>query len=399
MIRYKKKIFDILQIGQNHTKLDKFVDVFLAATIFVNLFVTLFSTFEEAKPYKTPLYVVEFITIMIFAVEYLLRVWTAEYLYPKMTPTQAKLKFMQSFFGIIDLLTIVIFFLPMFFSAGTAAFRMLRVVRLFHLFKANQYYDSFSVITEVLREKRDQIISSVFLILVMMTASSLTMYSLEHEAQPEVFQNAFSGIWWSVSTLLTVGYGDIYPVTTLGKVMAIIISFLGVGMVAIPTGIISAGFVEHYTRMKNAANYMDEKSVRFVAIQVTEKHPFKDMLVRDIRLPMGLIMTVILRNDEALLPKGDVHVMEGDKVVIAAEAYKEDAEIELKEIEIKKNHPWVGQRIRSLNISRQTLIVYIKRRNKVIIPNGDTIIRANDIMVVYTKHDLEELMSDFQMEL
>ena len=399
MNQHKKQVFDVLQVGHNHTKLDKFVDVFLAATIFVNLFVTLFSTFEEAKPYKTALYVVEFITIIIFAAEYLLRIWTAEYLYPKMTPTQAKLKFMKSFFGVIDLLTIVIFFLPMFFSAGTAAFRMLRVVRLFHLFKANQYYDSFSVITEVLREKRDQIISSVFLILVMMIASSLTMYSLEHEAQPEVFQNAFSGIWWSVSTLLTVGYGDIYPVTTLGKLMAIVISFLGVGMVAIPTGIISAGFVEHYTRMKTAANYMDEKNVRFVVIHVTEKHPFKDLPIRDIRLPMGLIMTVILRDDEALLPKGDVHILEGDKIVIAAEAYKEDAEIELKEIEIKKEHHWVGQKIRTLNISRQTLIVYLKRRNKVIIPNGDTVIHAHDIMVVYTKHDLEELMSDFQMEL
>lgn len=399
MRQYKKRIFDILQIGHNHSRVDRFFDIFIAGTIFVNLFVTLFSTFEEAKPYKEGLYAVEFITILIFAAEYVLRIWTAEYLYPKKTVAQARVTFMLSFFGIIDLLTIVIFFLPMFFSAGTAAFRMLRVVRIFHLFKANQYYDSFSVITDVLREKRDQIISSVFLILVMMIASSLTMYSLEHEAQPEVFQNAFSGIWWAVSTLLTVGYGDIYPITTLGKLMAIVISFLGVGLVAIPTGIISAGFVEHYTRMKTAATIMDEKSVRFVVIHVTEKHPFLNRTVRELQLPMGLIMTVILRDEEALLPKGDVVIHYGDKIVIAAEAYKEDAEIELKEIDVKSQHPWVGQRIRTLNISRQTLIVYIKRRNKVIIPNGDTVIHARDVLVVYTKHDLEELLSDFQMEI
>jgi voltage-gated potassium channel Kch len=78
------------------------------------------------------------------------------------------------------------------------------------------------------------------------------MYSVENEAQPDVFRNVFSGLWWSVSTILTVGYGDIYPVTLLGKCMAIVISILGVGCVAIPTGIISAGFVEQHTKLETA---------------------------------------------------------------------------------------------------------------------------------------------------
>ena len=106
----------------------------------------------------------------------------------------------------------------------------------------------------VLYEKRNQIISSVFIMLVLMLASSLCMYSVEHDAQPEVIQNAFSGIWWSMSTLLTVGYGDIYPVTTIGRVMAICIAFLGVGAVAIPTGIIGAGFVEQYQKKSGFLN-------------------------------------------------------------------------------------------------------------------------------------------------
>lgn len=98
-----------------------------------------------------------------------------------------------------------------------AAFRMFRVMRFFRLFRINAYYDSFSVIAEVIDNKRQQLLSSVFIILVLMVASSLCTYSLEHEAQPDVFVNAFSGIWWSVSTLLTIGYGDIYPVTEVGK--------------------------------------------------------------------------------------------------------------------------------------------------------------------------------------
>ena len=80
------------------------------------------------------------------------------------------------------------------------------------------------------------------------------MYGIEHEAQPDVFKNAFSGFWWATSTLLTVGYGDIYPITTLGKVIGIILTFLGVGMVAVPTGILSAGFIEHLSEIEEPEN-------------------------------------------------------------------------------------------------------------------------------------------------
>ena len=154
------------------------------------------------------------------------------------------------FDGVVDILTIV----PVFFLSGFVIFRMLRVARIFHLFRLNARYDSFNVITTVLYEKRNQIISSVFIVVILMLASSLCMYSVEHDAQP-VFRNAFSGVWWSMSTLLTVGYGDIYPITTLGRLMAICIAYLGVGVVAIPTGIISAGFVEQYQRKEQHLKY------------------------------------------------------------------------------------------------------------------------------------------------
>ena len=193
-------------------------------------------TFEQLAPLSGVFSVIETITVLIFCIEYVLRIWTAEFLYPGMRKSRARLKFLISFDGIVDLLTII----PAFFLSGFVIFRMLRVARIFHLFRLNAKYDSFNVITTVLYEKRNQIISSVFIVLILMLASSLCMYSVEHDAQPAVFRNAFSGIWWSMSTLLTVGYGDIYPITTLGRIMAICIAYLGVGAVAIPTGIISA---------------------------------------------------------------------------------------------------------------------------------------------------------------
>ena len=166
--------------------------------ICANILVTFLQTFDELTFLFPAFHVIEVITILIFCVEYILRIWTADYLYPDKSEFRSRLRFLISFDGIIDLLTI----LPFFFLSGMVIFRMLRVARIFHLFRLNARYDSFNVITTVLYEKRNQIISSVFIVLILMLASSLCMYSVEHDSQPEVFRNAFSGIWWSMSTLL-----------------------------------------------------------------------------------------------------------------------------------------------------------------------------------------------------
>lgn len=395
----KQKIFDILQIGHSTDKKGRIFDVLITFTILLNLFVTIFGTFNEALPHKELLYNIEFITVIIFIIEYILRIWTAEYLFPTKTKFNAKIKYIFSFLGIVDFLTIFIFFIPSFFSAGMAALKMLRIMKLFHLFKTNKYNDSLNIIVEVLRDKKEQILTSVFLIGIMMITSSMIMYSIENPVQPDKFENAFSGIWWSVSTLLTVGYGDIYPITTIGKAMAIVISFLGVGLVAIPTGIISAGFVEHYEKMKLKEEYMDEQTIRFVVLNITEKHPFKDNLIKELNLPMGLIIAVVIRDDEALLPKGDLKIEVGDKIILGAEAFKEDLGIALKEIIIKAEHPWVNKKIKNIDISRQTLIIYIKRKNKVVIPNGDTVIHKNDTLVVYTKENISDLINSIEINL
>lgn len=253
-MKLKEKIFNIIQIGDKSNRISRMFDIFITVTIVANILVTFLQTFDELAFLTTVFKGVEYVTIFIFCVEYILRIWTAEYLYPDKSRGRSRLRFLVSFDGIVDLLTIV----PVFFLSGFVIFRMLRVARIFHLFRLNAKYDSFNVITTVLYEKRNQIISSVFIVLILMLASSLCMYSVEHDAQPTVFCNAFSGIWWSMSTLLTVGYGDIYPITPLGRVMAICIAYLGVGVVAIPTGIISAGFVEQYQRKSNISGLKNE---------------------------------------------------------------------------------------------------------------------------------------------
>ena len=310
----KRRIFDIIQIGNKDDMISRSFDWFIVIVIVLNILSVFLMTFDELARFSALFNVIETVTVLIFCVEYALRIWTADMLYLKKSRLAARLKFMRSFDGIIDLLTI----LPFFYLSGFIVFRMLRVVRIFHLFRVNAHYDSFHIITSVLTEKRNQIISSLFIIIVLMLASSLGIYSAEHDAQPEAFSNAFSGIWWSVSTLLTVGYGDIYPVTVIGKLMAICIAFLGVGVVAIPTGIISAGFVEHYTKnMHSDVRFSDINEVGEVLIE--KDNELRGRTVGDIALMYNMRIIVILRGEVTIVPMTDTVVRTNDILVVKSE--------------------------------------------------------------------------------
>ena len=354
----------------------------------INLVVSVMYTFDDLHAKFGPwLVTVEAITVAFFALDYCLRLWTAKFLRPSLSEPKAVLRYIFSFSGLVDLLSFLPYYLPVFFPSGAVAFRMFRVARVFRLFRVNAYYDSLGVITEVISSKRQQLFSSVFILLVLMLASSLCMYSLEHEAQPQVFTNAFSGIWWSVSTLLTIGYGDIYPVTTMGKVFSIFITFLGVGMVAIPTGIISAGFVDQYTRIKRISEYADEDEVHFIRVALTEHDSWSGKTIQQLGLPHGVIVVAIQRGHEVVVPRGSVELMADDVLVLGAESVgsSDQHHIELKELELRQHNPWNGQRIRDLDISRQTLIVIVKRKGRMLIPNGDLTLHQGDRVILYTR--------------
>lgn len=246
---YRKRIFDIIQIGEHSDIISVCFDIFIVCMIVLSITMTFLMTFDSLETYKELLDDIELFTIVVFIIEYALRLYTSDYLYPDMPKGKALLTYIFSFYGLVDLLTIISYF-SVLYSNGIVALRMIRVVRIMRLFKVNKSFDAFNVMSDVLKERKNQIISSLFMIAMLMLTASLCMYGFEHDAQPEAFNNAFSGIWWAMSTVLTVGYGDIYPITLGGRVVAIIIALLGVCVVAIPTGVISAGFVEYYSRLK-----------------------------------------------------------------------------------------------------------------------------------------------------
>ena len=384
MNKAKRRVFHVIQIGDRRDTMSKAFDIFIVVVILLNLFVTFADTFDELQRFHRVFTAIELITIIIFTIEYILRLWTAELLYPDKSFWGAKLAFVISFYGVIDLLTFFPYYLPIVVPGGIVAFRILRVFRIFRLFKINAQYDAFNVITDVLNEKKSQLFSSICLLLMLMVASSLGMYGLEHDAGSG-FDNAFSGIWWSTSAILTVGYGDIYPVTTGGRILAIIIACLGVGIVAIPTGIISAGFVERYTKIKETMTRGEERAVRFITSTVSHGHSWCGRKLCDIILPPQLLLVVVMRGDEQIVPEGSTVIEEGDVLVLAGQHYAERQDMNLKELVIGAEHPWVGDQIRNLDISRQELIVSIERNGRMIIPNGSSEIKKDDVVLVYRK--------------
>lgn len=384
----RARLAQILEVGASEDILSRGYDLWITGVIIINLTASVLDTFQGLHAgWGWILERVEGITATFFALDYVLRLIAARYICPRSSETRSLLAYLCSFSGLVDLLSFLPYYLPVFFPAGVVAFRVFRVVRIFRLFRINAYYDSLNAITEVVSRKKQQLLSSVFIILVLMLASSLCMYSVEHEAQPEVFQNAFSGIWWSVSTLLTVGYGDIYPITALGKLLAIVISFLGVGMAAIPTGIISAGFVEQYTHMQKSGKLASEAEVDFFKLRLRPRDPWVGSAIRELELPQGMILAAVHRSREVLLPRKELVLAEGDIVLLAADSIAGYRPAELKELTLTARHPWAGQYVRDLDLSRRSLILMVKRDGHIILPDGGTRLKEGDILWIHTRLD------------
>lgn len=393
--KFKDRIFKMVSVGVVDDKLNQGYDILSTVLLIINLATAFAMTFEDfyAK-YYVLLHWTEAVTVAFFAFDYILRLYTSDRLYPHKNKQDAAMSYIFSGYGIIDLLSFLPYYLPVFFPAGAAVFRMLRVVRIFRLFRINAYYDSLGIIGKVIQSKKTQLMASVFIIILLILASSLCMYSVEHEAQPDVFKNAFSGIWWATSTLLTVGYGDIYPVTVMGQILGIIITFLGVGMVAIPTGIISAGFVEEYQRAKRLSDVQREEAIHFIEVDIRHNDKWNGRYIRELGMPKASIIAAIVRDNKTIIPRGNVQILEGDKLIICAEAVKGDYLTNLREVELKRSHRWNGVKISEIDMSRQSFIILIDRGGKMLIPDGELVLKAGDKMLLYTKESKEKYIEE-----
>ena len=383
---FRKTLARMVEIGASNDLPSRGYDFLITGVILVNLAAVVLDTFQSVHAaHARLLHGVETVTAFCFLADYVLRLFAAKFTHPRKSEARSLAAYVFSFDGLVDLLSFLPNYLPVFFPAGAVAFRLFRVVRIFRLFRITAYYDSLNAIAEVIGSKKQQLISSVFIILVLILASSLCMYSVESDVEGSGFTNAFSGVWWAVSTLLTVGYGDIVPLTTLGKLLGAIITFLGVGMVAIPTGIISAGFVEQYARIQASVDKAREQDIHFIKFRLDEKDDWAGRDIASLRLPHDVILTAIHRGHDVLVPNGGLVLQAGDTVVLGAEPVLDRTKINLKEIVLLEKNPWNGKLIRDLDLSRQTMIVMVKRGSRTLIPKGSTRLQAGDKLLLHTK--------------
>ena len=156
-------------------------------------------------------------------------------------------------------------------------------------------------------------------------------------------------------------------------------------MVAIPTGIISAGFVEQYSRFKKIGDYATEADLHFINVELGVKDAWAGKCIKDLLLPRGILIAAIQRGGETVVPRGDVILKAGDRLVLCAEANKHDENVNLREIILGRDHEWNGSAIRDLDISRQTYIVMVRRRGTMLVPNGDMKLLEGDTVILYSK--------------
>lgn len=253
----KERIYNIIRDDNKKGALGNAFDAVIIFFIIVNVIMVIAETFTLPAIVKDIFYYIEIISIIIFTIEYILRVYTSDLLYNGITPLKARFKYIFSAMAIIDLLAIIPFYLPFVIPIDLRVLRMLRMFRLLRVLKVNRYTDALTSIIKVFKRKKNQLLSSIFVVVVLMVVASIIMYNIESAAQPNVFKNAFSALWWAVATFTTVGYGDIYPITAAGKLLSAIIAFLGIALIAVPTGIITAGFTEQINEDKE--QHQDKK--------------------------------------------------------------------------------------------------------------------------------------------
>jgi voltage-gated potassium channel len=243
----KTRIFGILEPGDEDSK---YFDPFIMALIVLNVIAVVLETVNWIYiRYATFFHIFDIFSVAVFSVEYVLRLWTCTVDPRFRHPLRGRLHYMITPLAIIDLLAI----LPFYLYFILPEMRFLRAVRLFRLFrvlKLARYSESLQTFMDVLRLKKEELLLMFFAILILLIVSSSLMYEAEHEAQPEAFSSIPAAMWWGIVTLATVGYGDVYPKTAIGKFIGSIVVILGIGLFALPTGVLAAGFAEVLQRKK-----------------------------------------------------------------------------------------------------------------------------------------------------
>jgi voltage-gated potassium channel len=242
----RAKTHAILDPEEESSFAEKFTDYFIIVLIILNVIAVILETVDSVyRGNESVFKMFEIFSVTVFTIEYILRIWTCTIKEKYKHPFWGRIRFMFSLGALIDLAAILPFYLPLVFALDL---RSLRILRLLRVFKMGRYTKASRLIVNVIKSKKEELVLSFFITFFLIIAASTIMYFVENAAQPNQFSSIPAAMWWSVTTLTTVGYGDTVPITPLGKLLTGFISLLGIGVFALPAGILASGFSDEFNK-------------------------------------------------------------------------------------------------------------------------------------------------------
>ncbi len=248
----KRRVYEVLSAAGPAGKLSRAFDVVLLTVITLNIAAMILETVEPCYNLAPRFFAwIEGVSVLLFSIEYILRVWSSTASDRYRSPVTGRLRFMLTPLAVVDLLAILPFYLP-FLGVDLRSFRAVRLFRAVRILKLGRYSKAMQVIGRILASRAPELLTTLSILLVLMLLSASLMYYAERDAQPDSFSSIPAAMWWAIATLSTVGYGDVYPLTPVGKLLAAMIALLGIGMFAMPTGILGAAFVDELQRARTS---------------------------------------------------------------------------------------------------------------------------------------------------
>jgi len=236
---------------QNGWNASRYFNVFMVALIILNVTVVILETVHTLYlQFFWEFTVIDVVSIIFFTVEYILRLWVCTERKEFHNPITGRIRYAGTPLALVDLLAILPFYLPMFIPIDLRFLRILRLFRIIRILKLGRYSDVVHTFYRIVVRKKEELLLALSLLFIAIIMASALMYDAEHVAQPEAFASIPHSMWWAITTLATVGYGDVYPVTAVGKLIGGIVVIIGIGIFALPTAIFASGFVEEIQKKK-----------------------------------------------------------------------------------------------------------------------------------------------------
>ncbi len=254
MTTFRDRLWQVLQGHEEGRKFGRIVNLSLMALIALNVIAVVADTIPWiSRKYGTSLSRFELLSVGLFSIEYLLRLWSSSSDPRFQHPFVGRFKYTLTPLAVVDFLSIFPFYFP-WLGVDLLPLRLFRLLRLVRILKLGRYSESLQLVGRVLRARKGDLASTGIVAIVLLLIAATLLHSVEATTQPDQFGTLPDCMWWAVVTMTTVGYGDVYPKTPIGKILGAFVAFIGIGMFALPAGILGAGFLEERMRKGKGKN-------------------------------------------------------------------------------------------------------------------------------------------------